>query len=113
MAKQNKYATDDNISENDKLTGFDADDSGRTKNYKVGTLVEFVKGQVETVQVTISGRKFILQKHPSNTTNLTTLEVNDVIIGFEPSGSYIMAQYLGGNNTEFFNASVYNIFNGL
>ena len=73
--------------------------------------VEGVTGGI--VQVTISGSSFILQKHPDNAINLTILEINDVILGFEPSGNYIMAQYLGGTNTEFFNAAVYNIFNGI
>lgn len=61
--------------------------------------------------ITISGLKFILQKHPNN--SAATLEVDDVISGFEPLGNYIMAKYLGGDETDFLNDSIYNIFNGI
>lgn len=113
MAKQVKYATDTFVSDNDKFTGFDADSNNKTKNYSASSIAEYVKGKIESTQITISGQKFILQKHPSNTVNLTTLEENDVILGFAPTGDYIMAKYLGGDETDFFNDTIYNIFNGI
>lgn len=45
MAKQTKYDTDTNISPDDKFTGIDADDSNKTKNFKVGALLEFFKSE--------------------------------------------------------------------
>lgn len=48
MAKQNKYSTDENISENDKLTGFDADDLMLiTKNYRLGSIKEFILKEID------------------------------------------------------------------
>lgn len=65
-------------------------------------------------QITISSLPFTLVK---NTTipNISSsyLENGDIIKGFEPSGSYIEAQYLGGDSTDFFNVNVYKIFSGI
>lgn len=113
MAKIVSYIKKTPISAEDKVIGSDLDNNGQTKNFKMSEIAEFVKSLLGSNDIVIANKRFILQKHPNNTVNLTTLEVNDVILGFEPSGSYIMAQFLGGNSELFFNTNVYNIFNGI
>lgn len=39
MANINSYATDNNVSYNDKLIGTDADDNNKTKNFTVGDIL--------------------------------------------------------------------------
>lgn len=49
MPKHNTYQQDENISENDILLGSDADDSLKTKNFRVGKLKDFLLSFVETI----------------------------------------------------------------
>lgn len=62
--------------------------------------------------IIIDAFPFRLFKGPGNNV-LGVLETGDVIQGFEPSGSFIIAKYLGGDSTDFLNESVYTIFSGL
>lgn len=109
MAKQSKYENDDTVSDDDKVTGIDSAD-GKTKNYKLSAIASFISAS-RVVQ--IASLNFNLYKHPDNTTNLRTLEIGDVILGFDPDNNFIMAKYLGGDATDFSNSSVYTIFNGI
>lgn len=63
--------------------------------------------------ITIASLPFTLTKNKTIPNNGAGLEVGDVIEGFETSGSYIQAKYLGGDATDFFNAAVYAIFGGI
>jgi len=61
------------------------------------------------------GTSFLrIYKHPLNNddANITTLEVNDVVVGYTAVGDFLNAKYLGGDSTDFRNASVYLNFGG-
>ena len=95
------------LSSTDKVIVFD------TATNKISTILK--TNLVENRFITISGMEFTLIKHPdnSNPANKLTLELYDFIIGVTPLGTFINAQYLGGDSTDFTNEAVYNIFSGL
>jgi hypothetical protein len=64
--------------------------------------------------VLIGTRHFILFKGTANTdpTKRTTLEINDTIVGHDPSGGFLMATYRGGTVTDYTNDAVYEKFGG-
>lgn len=65
--------------------------------------------------ITISGRPFRLRKtvNVNDPAKKSTQEINDVIEGSPADGEYIIAQYLGGDVTDFNNPIVYNIIIGI
>ncbi|WP_428743237.1 hypothetical protein [Tenacibaculum sp.] len=95
------------LTNTDKVLVFD------TATSKVSTILK--SNLIQDRFITISGMPFTLVKHKDNTNpaNILTLELYDFIIGATPDGSFINAQYLGGDSTDFFNTSVYNIFSGI
>ena len=49
MPKHNTYEQDENISDNDIVLGSDAEDSLKTKNYRIGKLKDYFLSFVETI----------------------------------------------------------------
>lgn len=62
--------------------------------------------------IVIDGKPFRLSKDNANTVNLSTLEVDDVVMGYSSPGTYIMAVYRGGDQTDFTNDAIYEKFSG-
>ena len=64
--------------------------------------------------IAIDGPLFLLWKHPDNNTpgDEATLQAKDSVIGYTPVGDFILARYLGGDETDFTNPLVYTIFGG-
>lgn len=62
--------------------------------------------------IVIDGKPFRISKDVANTVNLNTLEVNDVIIGYSDSVTFLMAVYRGGDQTDFTNDAIYEKFSG-
>lgn len=91
------------LSSTDKIIVFD------TATEKISTILK--ANLVEDRFITISSLPFTLVKHKDNTNpaNKLTLELYDFIIGATPDGSFINAQYLGGDSTDFTNEAVYTI----
>lgn len=73
-----------------------------------------IVGDSSTSTIIIDALPFALVKNRTipNITPLA-LEVGDIIKGFISDGTYIEAKYLGGNQTDFNNDEVYNIFIGI
>ena len=51
MPKHNTYEQDENISDNDIVLGSDAEDSLKTKNFRIGKLKDYFLSFVETIVV--------------------------------------------------------------
>ncbi len=63
-------------------------------------------------QVEIGGYAFLLMKSNLTVGNRTTLETNDVVIGYDDLGNFLMAKYKGGTVTLFQDDTVYEKFGG-
>jgi len=64
--------------------------------------------------IEIDGPLFLLWKHPDNNIpgDEATLQAKDSIIGYTLVGDFILARYLGGDETDFTNPLRYTIFGG-
>jgi hypothetical protein len=84
-------------------------DSGVTKKVSIAELIiKFI----DATFVTISGLEFRISKASANV-DRTILEVNDEITGYIDNGdTFLMAKYLGGDQTDFTNEAVYESFSG-
>ena len=69
---------------------------------------------VNVSQIEIDGKFFHLWKHPDNNDplNLETLEIKDIIKGFDKPTRYMEAIYLGGDESLFEDLTIYSIFAG-
>jgi hypothetical protein len=65
-----------------------------------------------SVFIVIDGKPFRLSKDNANTVNTSTLEINDVVMGYSDANTFLMAVYRGGDQTDFTNDAVYEKFSG-
>ena len=87
--------------------------NGDLTDYRKLSAVEVAIIQ-EVSTIIISGLPFELIKNKSIPNDVGgVLENDDIIKGFEPTGEYIQAKYLGGDETDFFNEAVYKIYTGI
>ncbi len=63
-------------------------------------------------QIEIGGQTFLLMKRTQVVADRNTLEVNDVVIGYDDLGNFLMAKYKGGTVTLFQDDSVWEKFGG-
>lgn len=63
-------------------------------------------------QVEIGGFNFLLMKSNLIVANRNTLQINDVVMGYDDLGNFLMAKYKGGDDTLFQDDSVYEKFSG-
>jgi len=76
------------------------------------SIAELIIKFIDATFVTISGLEFRISKASANV-DRTILETNDVIIGYIDNGNtFLMAKYLGGDQTDFTNEAVYETFSG-
>ena len=76
------------------------------------SIAELIIKFVDATFVTINGLEFRVSKASANI-DRTILETNDVIIGYIDNGNtFLMAKYLGGDQTDFTNEAVYETFSG-
>lgn len=75
MAKQKKYDTDFNISAEDKLTGFDSSDNGKTKNYRMRDISDFVTKNLALDQAEVKIQGAFVETEGK--TDITQFEVSD------------------------------------
>jgi len=76
------------------------------------SIAELIIKFVDATFVTINGLEFRVSKASANI-DRTILETNDVIIGYIDNGNtFLMAKYLGGDQTDFTNDAVYETFSG-
>tara|TARA_R110000764_G_scaffold56698_1_gene123594 strand:- start:1080 stop:1580 length:501 start_codon:yes stop_codon:yes gene_type:complete len=81
---------------------------------KTDPLNPIIKSTVTGSKVEIGGQFFELVKNPDNNDplNVTTLEVSDIIKGFDSNLRYIESVYLGGDESLFDDDTVYTQFGG-
>ena len=72
----------------------------------------YFSGEASTIIIDSLPFELIKNKSIPNTVE-GTLQIGDIIKGFEPTGEYIQAKYLGGDETDFFNEAVYKIYTGI
>jgi hypothetical protein len=97
MAKQIKYATDTIVTRGDKLTGLDADNNYKTKNFDVGTLSDFIQEDIDGLYKVGT---YVVDK-ATGIRNTEVLKAGNTIYGRGSflNGDYIIADVLIDNPT--------------